>query len=156
VPLTYWNESLGLAVIIDAAAMSIIHSHRQLEADANESGGVLIGERRGVHVWVRTATPPQRSDLRTRTSFLRRSKKHQEMVNDAWRLSDGAQVYVGEWHTHPEHMPRPSLVDRAGLLVRAMQARQSLVVLIAGISEDFVGVQSSLLLTHCVLQKNSV
>lgn len=36
------------------------------------------------------------------------------MIDEAWRRSGGVTTYLGEWHTHPEEVPAPSVIDRIG------------------------------------------
>lgn len=35
------------------------------------------------------------------------------MIDEAWRASHGTCTYLGEWHTHPELTPIPSMIDWA-------------------------------------------
>lgn len=79
---------------------------------SREAGGILIGSYRGDHVEVSACTMPMRRDTRARTFFDRMDGGHQNAAMRAWRSSGGTNTYVGEWHTHPEAHPSPSLLDR--------------------------------------------
>ncbi|WP_409527272.1 Mov34/MPN/PAD-1 family protein [Rhizobium lentis] len=85
-----------------------------------EAGGILIGSYRGNHVQVRQCTVPLRRDLRERYLFDRKDRGHQLAATLAWTKSFGTETFVGEWHTHPEDFPTPSMIDRAtwGKIVR--------------------------------------
>jgi integrative and conjugative element protein (TIGR02256 family) len=54
------------------------------------------------------ATGPRLSDRRTRTSYLPDRKEEQAEI--AARHARGLQ-YIGDWHTHPEDAPFPSIID---------------------------------------------
>ena len=79
----------------------------------NETGGFLIGLRRGDHIEVTKATTQLPDDVATRTSFLRRDKGHASTVDRAWRRSGEFETLVGDWHSHPSGSAYPSGVDRA-------------------------------------------
>lgn len=99
-------------LLIEAEVVSLIASFKQDTPNAAESAGVLIGEyREDLHIRVVDATKPCKLDRSTRFGFDRRSPQHQKSVLSAWRSSGKLQTWVGEWHTHPEDHPRPSLKD---------------------------------------------
>jgi len=59
-----------------------------------------------------SVTTPQSRDKRSRYRFHRAKQPHQLMIDEAWRRSGGITTYLGEWHTHPEEDPIPSMIDR--------------------------------------------
>src|SRR5690348_10290771 len=122
-PYTFWCGQTSSSILIDVQAAIDLERHRQTDVHANEAGGILIGERRGAHIWVRSISFPQPDDWATKYSFFRRSKAHQQAADSAWQSSGGAHQYVGEWHSHPESMPRPSLIDRASWMARSIQTK---------------------------------
>lgn len=95
------------------AALDVMLSYRQQRPTDTEAGGVLIGRfiRDSDDVIVDIATQPMPGDRRRRTSFYRSKRAHQEAINEAWRTSNGTHTYLGEWHTHPEPNPSPSMTD---------------------------------------------
>jgi integrative and conjugative element protein (TIGR02256 family) len=151
-PMTYWHPSSRRILLIDASAVEAMVAFRQNSSRDREAGGVLIGESRGEHVWVREATPPQPDDIRTRATFLRCSGRHQQLVDEAWARSEGTLSYVGEWHTHPEDHPTPSVIDRASLFLRSLQAAHTLVAVIVGLRSNYVAIQDKFTLGVCELQ----
>jgi len=88
---------------------------RQTEPHMTEAGGVLLGRhlRDGSAIIVDAITTPLPGDIRSRTTFFRHQKRHQAVIDEAWLSSDGTCTYLGEWHTHPEPIPTPSMVDWA-------------------------------------------
>ncbi|HIH2748583.1 Mov34/MPN/PAD-1 family protein [Burkholderia aenigmatica] len=97
-------------VLLSDAVIATFLAHRQ-DRHQPEAGGILLGRRRGRHFEVVHATEPAANDRRTRVSFIRESYGHQEQAVELWERSLGEIGYVGEWHTHPEATPCPSLVD---------------------------------------------
>jgi integrative and conjugative element protein (TIGR02256 family) len=86
-------------------------AHWQNRSDIPESGGILMGYRRGEHLHVTHATPPQATDRRKRFQFNRSSQPHQMIALERWKESGGTIDYLGEWHTHPQATPAPSMMD---------------------------------------------
>ena len=89
-------------------------THRQTAVDAAESFGVLMGttsvDRR--KIWIESVTSPMARDQRSRLSFALRDPGHQRAVGESFARSGGRAIYLGTWHTHPEPVPTPSVVDR--------------------------------------------
>ncbi|MBD8902570.1 hypothetical protein MBTS_10030 [Methylobacterium bullatum] len=99
---------------------------------SREAGGILIGSHRGDHVEVSDCTVPMRRDARARTLFDRMDGGHQDAAMRAWQCSGGTDTYVGEWHTHPEAEPVPSLLDRWTWARIMRKSREPLVFAIGG------------------------
>ena len=55
--------------------------------------------------------------------FVRSSKHAQKTINKLWSESGGIVNYLGEWHTHNEKVPIPSLIDKA--LLKQIYIEQS-------------------------------
>jgi integrative and conjugative element protein (TIGR02256 family) len=95
-------------------AAMVVGRYVQDEGHKPEAGGVLLG--RHIHnsqdIVVDQVTTPMRGDYCSRTRYYRARQQHQDAINRAWRESGGTCTYLGEWHTHPEIMPAPSLIDQ--------------------------------------------
>jgi len=63
--LVFQAQDKSLVVISVDVANTLI-SYRQLSDSSQESAGVLIGERRGVHIVIKTLSVPSRWDIRSR------------------------------------------------------------------------------------------
>ncbi|ATB35243.1 hypothetical protein CYFUS_000655 [Cystobacter fuscus] len=90
-----------------------LHSFRQVGARQPEAGGILLGRYivDSEAVVVDEVSSPMPGDRRTRFSFFRHQRAHQWLIEQRWKESEGTCHYLGEWHTHPEATPTPSLVD---------------------------------------------
>jgi integrative and conjugative element protein (TIGR02256 family) len=119
-------------VLIEEKALQVLARHRQLHQDAPESGGILLGYRRGNHLHVTEATAPLVSDQASRTRFFRSAAPHQQAALARWRESGGTMDYLGEWHTHPEHHPTPSTIDKRGWIRICGKRRIPMLFVIAG------------------------
>lgn len=110
-----FRNARGHTFKLTPAVVGQLWSHAQIDKRLREAGGVLLG-RYLLHtddVVVDQITVPLKSDLRTRSGFVRGTMGHQEVVNRVWEASNGACHYLGEWHTHPEAKPSPSSIDTA-------------------------------------------
>ena len=99
---------------IGPSALAVIRQYIQDTPEKAEAGGILLGR----HILgtddiiVDNVTVPMPGDRRSHFQFFRAHRRHQEAIDQAWRESSGTCTYLGEWHTHPERCPVPSLVDR--------------------------------------------
>lgn len=125
-------------VVISTEVANILVSYRQLSDSSQESAGVLIGERRGVHIVIKMLSEPSIWDIRSRFMVDRVSRHHQQVVDDAFKKSDGEWHYLGEWHTHPEDVPKPSMTDYSSWH-KNLKSNQPLVLLIVGRTQFWVG-----------------
>lgn len=98
-------------ILIEGSVIDLVSHYRQREPNTPEAGGILLGYRRGVHLHIVSATVPQQGDRRARNRFHRCDPLHQVVAEDQWKSSGSTIDYLGEWHTHPERDPAPSLLD---------------------------------------------
>ena len=118
-------------ILIEPHVINLIHCYCQHKSRSPESGGILLGYRRGDHLHIVAATTPQPDDERMRFGFFRRDIHHHKFAVHQWELSGNTMDYIGEWHTHPEPDPTPSSLDMSEW--KKICARQAIMVfLIAG------------------------
>ena len=103
----------GGRVLVADAARATLDRFRQVDGEAPEAGGVLLGRLvlNSEDIIVDEAAPPAPRDERKRFYFFRRRREAQDRVDAAWSGSVGTCIYLGEWHTHPESAPTPSPHD---------------------------------------------
>lgn len=119
-------------VLIEAEPLSLVDGFWQDERSKPESGGILLGYRRGGHLHVTMASTPQPEDGRWRYFFRRSRRAHQEIAIHHWRASGETVDYLGEWHTHPEPNPTPSGEDYAEWAKICARTPKSMLFLIVG------------------------
>ena len=124
---------------IGPSALAVMRRYVQDAPEKAEAGGILLGR----HILgtddiiVDDVTTPMPGDRRSRFQFFRARRRHQEAIDRAWQESSGTCAYLGEWHTHPERCPIPSLVDRLRWQQKLLRDRFSepIFFVIVGISE---------------------
>lgn len=84
---------------------------RQHRPRSREACGVLLGYEWEQAFEIVVATPPQESDSRQCCSYIRDVAGHLAIATALWRDSAETIGYLGEWHTHPQRIPRPSHRD---------------------------------------------
>lgn len=102
----------GQTLVFTDQVVGTFSKHRQLRFWQREAGGQLFGRIRGPRIEVVEATGPRRTDRRTRTSYVPDRRAEQREIDD--RFGRGLH-FIGDWHTHPENIPRPSDPDVASL-----------------------------------------
>jgi integrative and conjugative element protein (TIGR02256 family) len=85
-----------------------------------EAGGQLFARIDGMKWSVERATGPSRTDFRTRFGFKPDRKREQEEIDN---LFLSGLHYVGDWHTHPEAEPKPSIRDIVSLTEMVKKSR---------------------------------
>jgi integrative and conjugative element protein (TIGR02256 family) len=129
-------------LLLEPRISEVMDSHRQLTPDASEAGGILLGFRRPPHLHVTDLTEPLPTDERTRFWFRRNHHGHAQAALRHWERTQRTGDYMGEWHTHPEDLPKPSGKDLCEWRILLREQRRPLVFLIVGTKGRWVGVGS--------------
>lgn len=131
-------------VLLEGGVLSGIAPYVQDQQGKPEAGGILLGYRRGPHLHIVEATSPGPGDRGTPSRFWRNAASHQRRATQAWKESGRQLDYLGEWHTHPQRRPSPSVIDLAEWAkITAIDPGRPMVFLIAGMSEQsWLGVGS--------------
>ncbi len=92
--------------------ISLLNMYKQDKSHKKESGGIILGSvANNYNVYISKLSFPSNFDKNNRTSFERDKKIAQILIDYEFHNSGGKIIYLGEWHTHPEKIPRPSSVD---------------------------------------------
>jgi integrative and conjugative element protein (TIGR02256 family) len=99
-------------LLIHRSVLEFIETESAI-AVRTETGGVLagFGDLTAGEVHVTHASRPGPRARKTMFSFARDTEYCQEFLDSVARQSGGAIDYLGEWHKHHEHAPRPSGQD---------------------------------------------
>lgn len=86
-----------------------LNEFRQNNNSNPESGGLLLG-RTDIHgnTKIMDITTPLEGDVQSRFRFLRKSKKHKDLLIESKKR---CLYFKGNWHTHPVKIPEPSWMD---------------------------------------------
>ncbi len=138
----FQHDSLPYQVAFERRAWNWIQNRIQLLPWTHESGGQLFGKIDGWNVIVSEATGPNPEDTHSRVSFVFDVQTANKEIAD--RFGRGLH-YLGDWHTHPETFPQPSLQDRqnAGRMFTTAKGRPFLLMIIAGSSSTYVGLYNA-------------
>lgn len=122
-------------ISISQTTIDIILKYRQVN-DNYEAGGMLIGSiiTNSNEIEINDCTEPLKEDSSHRFGF-KRSNKHNEVLNDKWRNSNFTKLYLGEWHTHPQEIPVPSITDKNSwevLLLKSNTESDILIFVVVG------------------------
>jgi integrative and conjugative element protein (TIGR02256 family) len=96
-------------VIIKPKVIKMIFS--DINETGNEKGGILLGKVYPKHIFINNITIPGLWDKFGPFYFIRSKNKAQKEIDNAWKQSGGIEIYLGEWHSHPETNPIPSSQD---------------------------------------------
>ncbi|MGW6278434.1 Mov34/MPN/PAD-1 family protein [Kribbella sp. NPDC055071] len=96
-------------VSITGAALDAIAREAQQSRDGLETGGILLGHDFGHRIEIRHAGDAGPDALRGPHTFDRDLAHATALATTAW-THDRSQ-WLGEWHTHPNQEPVPSLRD---------------------------------------------
>ncbi|MEN5110099.1 Mov34/MPN/PAD-1 family protein [Pseudomonas sp. TWI672] len=132
--MTTWrNHADEQFVYFSQSVLEVFQRHVQ-EDDGTEAGGILLGHVRGKHLEVLEASEPTRQDLRLRYFFERMIHGHKSLADRRWQESNGLVRYIGEWHSHPQEVPRPSSIDldEWTILAKGRSDRRPLLAVIVG------------------------
>ncbi|MFT7149815.1 MAG: integrative and conjugative element protein (TIGR02256 family) [Nonlabens sp.] len=124
-------------VILSDEVSQKMNCYRQLGPASKESGGILIGERRGRYWIVTDITTPMKGDIQSRGQFVRQDLRHIKVSKRICKRSKNLRTYMGEWHTHPQVIPQPSGVDLASWKSIKIEKGNSLVFIILGIKGSY-------------------
>lgn len=132
--MTTWrNPADEQFVYFSQSVLEVFQRHVQKD-DGTEAGGILLGHVRGKHLEVLEASEPTRQDRRLRYFFERMIHGHKSLADRRWQESNGLVRYIGEWHTHPQEVPRPSSIDldEWEILAKGRSDRRPLLAVIVG------------------------
>ncbi len=116
-------------MVIPRAVVDRIRAQRLRRLPA-ETGGFLLGMRRGHHLEITGATEQQAQDVATAYTFERRDPAHARAIESEWRRSKALITVLGDWHTHPYGSGDPSGMDKKAWRTLARAVAQPVIGLI--------------------------
>ena len=122
----------GETLILTRPVLEKFEAFRQRRWQQREAGGQLFARFVDRHIVVEEATGPNKGDVRSRYAF--RPNRRREQRDILKRYARGLH-FVGDWHTHPERLPRISARDHESMRELVSQSKHGLngfVLVIAG------------------------
>jgi integrative and conjugative element protein (TIGR02256 family) len=98
----------GQNLVISDTVLDYFTGHRQTKEWHCEAGGQLFAVVSPLELYLCQATGPRPNDKRARFSYLPDRLAEQFEIKEHHRRN---LQYIGDWHTHPESVPRPSSTD---------------------------------------------
>ena len=122
-PLLFESPSSEFRVVARSGPIDEMHSMCRA-SPSKETGGILIGfyseDRRTANVIEITGPPPDSE--RTRDQFKRGVTGLRSLLLGRWQATRQTH-YLGEWHYHTAHVPRPSAQDERQMRAVAVDPR---------------------------------
>lgn len=128
-------------VLIPDAVIDVIRKRVSSASHRNEQGGLLLGYRKGAAIEIESATFPGAWDHASATIFQRSERGHRVRALRAWLRSGKTIDWIGEWHTHPGGLARPSFTDRRTWARLAKHTGSPMAFLIFSDFELYAGLQ---------------
>lgn len=97
-----------------------------------ETGGILLGWRRGDDRVVVDVVGPGQNALHGRTRFLPDHKWQMNELSRVFKATGGDIDYLGDWHTHPDGHAIMSQADIHTLTRISRRVRGALMLIVAG------------------------
>lgn len=133
-------------VSIDNRLYKLFRRHIQNSIKSNESGGILIGNIIDKNdIIIHKITEPNSFDKSSRYGFERDKQIAQIILDFEFSNSGGRNIYLGEWHTHPEKNAIPSGQDKKMILQQFKRNKlnsQTICLIIIGIETSYIGLYS--------------
>lgn len=104
-------QSLNIDVLITDNVIETLVKFIQNNLKDKEAGGILTGKIFSDRIEITSCSTPSNLDTQKRFNFVRSYKSAQKFIDKVFQHSKGKEIYLGEWHTHPEHIPTPSNTD---------------------------------------------
>jgi len=141
-------------IFITDSTLQVFESFNQVSTKNPESGGILLGQIIGNEIFVLKASIPNKFDRSGRFKFERNSEIAQILVNHEFINSGNKTIYLGEWHTHAEHYPSPSSIDKKMIKDQYNENilnEPFLLMVIKGFKDLFVSIYDGKSINKCIV-----
>lgn len=101
-------SSCNVEVEFAPEAIKKLSQYRQLRSCIEAGGFLFTSDLYREPILVEDISVPSPKDKRTRARFIPHKKIAQETINN---MFERGFHYIGDWHTHPQNVPKPSWTD---------------------------------------------
>ncbi|EAD1487570.1 hypothetical protein RI88_00005, partial [Listeria monocytogenes] len=89
-----------------------------------EIGGILLGKiNQNRNIITIEKLYVIKSKKKFRLKYIRNDTLAQKKINKVWTESNGIINYIGEWHTHSEMSPFPSITDNKTIIEQTIEKK---------------------------------
>lgn len=130
-------------IIITNGVSDILNKYRQVKNKSKENGGILLGQVNKEHILISRASLPSSLDKSFPFNFIRSKNSAQYIIDYEFHNSRKKNIYLGEWHSHPENNANPSRQDISMIKEQFTSNKINtgfLIFIIIGIKKDFIGI----------------
>lgn len=131
----------GHNIEISEDVIKTLYVYRQLSLKDKENGGIILGAiRLDGTIVIKEIHVCSIENKRKRYSFQLDTTKAQRIIDESFQKSAGKCIYIGEWHTHPDRFPTPSVVDLKSVseLLKGQLNEPFIILIIVGINDMYV------------------
>jgi integrative and conjugative element protein (TIGR02256 family) len=129
-------------VLIPNDALAGVRAHIERDSRRIEHGGILLGYRKPDAIHITSMTYPGRWDRPSSMLFRRSARGHRIRALREWVKSRQTVDWVGEWHTHPDGLAKPSIIDRMNWLRISRHTSKPMTFLIFSDHDLYVCIQT--------------
>lgn len=135
-----------MRIILQSNILKKMLPFRQSNSSQPESGGIITGLVYNHSVSIVDCSIPSSFDRQNRFNFIRSKEGAQRFIDEKFLASRGTEIYLGEWHTHPENFPKPSFTDLSSFkktIKNNLLNSHIFFMVIIGLCAIYVGVYNS-------------
>lgn len=151
--LRYTLAPKGPAIVLPDLVLATFDQFRQRSPRDKEAGGQLFARFDGADTVIVEATKPTWLDHRHHQSFEPNRWLQQREIR---KQRTRGFHFVGDWHSHPEPVPRPSFLDIQSMkecFLHSQHELKNFVLIVVGYRPGSAGVYVALV-NHKVIQLN--
>ena len=106
--MKYYHPQTGLTIFLSNDVVEVMMKYQQRNGEGAEAGGQLFARFVDGVVHIVFAGEPKRNDRRWWKGFIPCRKSERREISDLYQKG---LHFVGDWHTHPEKVPKYSCRD---------------------------------------------
>jgi integrative and conjugative element protein (TIGR02256 family) len=110
--LIYRGSNTGVLISLSTDVLVHFHAHRQIKHNYEVGGQLFARFPSSGLVAIEKVSGPRKTDSKILNIFKPDIKLEQQEINDYF---EQGYHFVGDWHTHPEKYPSPSVVDSTNI-----------------------------------------
>ncbi|WP_417431673.1 Mov34/MPN/PAD-1 family protein [Halpernia sp.] len=134
-------------LFISQIVLNVFKKYIQDDEQSPESGGIVTGKvYENDMIEILNCSEPSELDTSSRYNFKRSFQTAQVFIEKQFEQSNGEEIYLGEWHTHPEDYPKPSNLDIKSFIKTISQNRlnsKTHFMIIVGRVSIYVGIYNN-------------